>query len=252
VSNPFDIAGRRILVTGASSGIGRETARLLAQLGARVCITGRHAGRLQESLASLQGEGHSASPFDLGNVDAIPAWIKALAAKGNSFDGLAHCAGINDVRPLRSSSWAEVEAILHTNVGACFGMARGFRQRGVHASGASLVFMSSVYSLTGQAGVSAYSASKGAVNSLTRCLAVELAPDTIRVNAVAAGYVDTPMTRKTSGVLTDEQRAAIEKQHILGIAQPGDVTASIAFLLSPAARWITGSVLTVDGGYTAR
>jgi NAD(P)-dependent dehydrogenase (short-subunit alcohol dehydrogenase family) len=252
VQNPFDISGRRFLVTGASSGIGRETAMLLAQLGARLCLSGRDAGRLEDTLASLPGGGHAAHTFELRDVDAIPAWIKALAAEGDPFDGLVHCAGINEIRPLRMTSLSDVEAILHTNVATCFGLARGFRQRGVHAAEASLVFMSSVYALAGESGVSAYSASKGAVNSLTRSLAVELARDWIRVNAVAAGYVDTPMTRKTSVMLPEEQRTAIGKRYLLGAATPKDVPASIAFLLSPAARWITGTILTVDGGYGVR
>lgn len=244
--------GLRFLVTGASSGIGRETARLLADLGAHLCLSGRDAGRLNETLAALGGSGHAASSFELRDVDAIPAWIKGLAAGGGAFDGLVHCAGINEIRPLRMTSFADVEAMLHTNVATCFGIARGFRQRGVHTAAAGLVFMSSVYAQVGESSLSAYSASKGAVDSLTRSLAVELAREGIRVNAVAAGYVDTPMTRKTSGMLPDEQRAAIEKRHLLGPATPLDVPASIAFLLSPAARWITGTILTVDGGYSLR
>ena len=171
--NPFDTSGKRFLVTGASSGIGRETAIALARCGARLCLTGRDETRLEETRRVLDGDGHVAAPLDLKDVDAVPAWMRSLASSGGAFDGLVHCAGINDMRPLRMCSLADIQTMLHVNVACCFGVARGFRQRTVHSADASLVFMSSVYSLVGESGLSAYSASKGAVNSLVRCLAHE-------------------------------------------------------------------------------
>jgi NAD(P)-dependent dehydrogenase (short-subunit alcohol dehydrogenase family) len=124
-------------------------------------------------------------------------------------------------------------------------------QKGVCAQNGSIVFLSSVAGLTGQAGIAAYAASKGAIVSLTRALAVELAAEHIRVNCVAPGVVITEMGQELLGMLAPEQGAALEAMHLLGLGTPRDVSYAIAFLLAETARWITGTVLVVDGGYTA-
>jgi NAD(P)-dependent dehydrogenase (short-subunit alcohol dehydrogenase family) len=144
------------------------------------------------------------------------------------------------------------EAPYRINVTAGALLARGLRQSGVHAEGASLVLVSSVVGLAGQPGVSAYSATKGSVLALTRSLALELAADRIRVNCVVPGQVRSEMFEQQKKYLLPEQVAAIEAAHPLGLGEPEDVARAIAFLLSPASRWITGTGLVVDGGYLAR
>ena len=140
---------------------------------------------------------------------------------------------------------------MRVNVGAAISLAKGFCQSGVCAPGGNIVFLSSSAGLTGQAGVAAYAASKGAIISLTRALAVELAGQHIRVNCVAPGVVATEMGQGLMGMLTPEQRATLEATHLLGLGSARDVSYAIAFLLAGTARWITGTVLVVDGGYTA-
>ena len=249
--NPMDLTGQTILVTGASSGIGRETARLISQLGAHVVLAGRNEERLAETLRLLDGGGHSAAPFDLSSTDEIPRWLKSISASSGPLHGLVHSAGIHKLRPLRVLNAKAVEDIMRINVGAAIGLAKGFCQKGVCAPGGSIVFLSSSAGLTGQAGVSAYAASKGGIVALTRALAVELAGEHIRVNCVAPGVVATEMGRSLLGMLTPEQRAALEAAHLLGLGSARDVAHAIAFLLASTARWITGTVLVVDGGYTA-
>jgi NAD(P)-dependent dehydrogenase (short-subunit alcohol dehydrogenase family) len=248
--NPLDLTGRRVLVTGASSGIGRETAILLSRLGASLTVAGRDENRLADTVARLEGEGHSAASFDISRLDAIPAWVKQLAA-GGPFDGLVHSAGIHQAAPLRVLNPAAMEDVMRTNVLSAAFLAKGFRQKGCRADAASIVLLSSVAGLAGEPGIAAYSASKAAIAGLARSLAVELAPERIRVNAIAPGFVRSEMGDRLKEFLTPEQFEAIERNHPLGTGTPGDVANGAAFLISDAARWITGTTLVMDGGYTA-
>jgi NAD(P)-dependent dehydrogenase (short-subunit alcohol dehydrogenase family) len=249
--NPLDLAGRTVLVTGASSGIGRETARLISQLGGRVVLVGRNMERLAETLQLLDGDGHTVEPFELSSTDEIPRWLKGISAVSGPFQGLVHCAGVHKLRPLRVLNSKTVEDVMRINAGAAIGLAKGFCQKGVCAPDSSIVFLSSVTGLTGQSGHAAYAASKGAIIALTKALAVELAGEHIRVNCVAPGVVTTEMGQGLLEMLTPEQGAAVEAMHLLGLGRPRDVAYAIAFLLGETARWITGTVLVVDGGYTA-
>ena len=251
MTNPMELTGQTILVTGASSGIGRETARLISQLGARLVLVGRNAERLSETLRSLDGEGHKAELFDLSFADEIPRWLKCISASTGPLHGLVHSAGIHKLRPLRVLSSQTFEDVMRINAGAAIALAKGFRQKGVCAPGGSIVFLSSVAGLTGQAGVAAYAASKGAIVALTRALAVELAEEHVRVNCVAPGVVTTGTGQGLLGMLTAEQGASLEAMHLLGLGCARDVAYAVVFLLAETARWITGTVLVVDGGYTA-
>lgn len=250
--NPMDLSGRVVLVTGASSGIGRETALLLSQLSARVVLVGRDVRRLTDALSELAGDGHIIEPFDLNHAEQIPQWIRGVAEKVGPLSGAVHCAGVHSHRPLKILDVAKFEEVQRINVTASMMLAKGFRQRGCCAANSSVVLLSSVTGLVGQPGIAAYASSKAAVLGLTRCLALELAPERIRVNCVAPAMVRTEMADQLFNSLTPEQVTSIEQAHPLGIGRPQDVAHAIAFLLSDAAQWITGSVLVVDGGYTAR
>lgn len=250
--NPMDLSGRAVLVTGASSGIGRDTSVLLSELGARVVLTGRDSVKLEDTLSEMTGKGHTIEPFDLRTADQIPSWLKAVTSKVGPLDGMAHCAGVHSHRPLRVLDTEKFEEVQRVNVTASMMLAKGFRQKDCRAAGASIVLLSSVAGLVGQPGIAAYAASKSAVVGLTRCLALELASEQIRVNCIAPAMVKTEMSDRWFNSLTPEQIENIEQAHPLGIGRPRDVANATAFLLSDAARWITGSVLAVDGGFTAQ
>ena len=247
------LEGRTFLVTGASSGIGRGTALLLAALGARVVAQGRDAARLGQVMAELQGDGHCAWEFHLENGQEIPGEMKRLAAAMGPFAGLVHCAGLQPLVPLKVMGPAQMEKAFAVNVFAALGLLRGLRQKGVAdpARLASAVLLSSVMGQVGQPLQTLYCATKGSIEAMVRASALELAPDRIRVNAVAPGAVRTEMTAKLQASLTEGQFAAIEAMHPLGLGGLSDVVKPIAFLLSTDSNWITGTTLVVDGGYLA-
>lgn len=249
-AGPFALDGQRILVTGASSGLGRACARLLSTMGARLVISGRNAERLDETLGSLAGEGHAASPYDLGQLDGVSAWVRSLSA-GDPLSGLAHCAGIYLALPVKAIDINAFRRVMSTNADSAFALARAFRQKGAYRSPASIVLMASIAGMVGNPGLSAYGASKAAIIGMTKSLAMEFVRDGIRVNSVSPGYVHTEMTRTQEAFLTAEQIKAIEDSHPLGLGSPDDVAAAVSYLLSPAAKWITGSNLVVDGGASA-
>jgi NAD(P)-dependent dehydrogenase (short-subunit alcohol dehydrogenase family) len=247
--NPLDLSGVRILVTGASSGIGQGTAVLLSRLNAQVVCLGRNAQALAETKARMAHGEHSFFQFDLTAVEEIPGWMKSLAAAVGPLHGLVHCAGVNRVQPLKSLSHSDYSAIMAINLEAAIMLTKGFRQKAVCPSGGSVVFISSVAALKGEPGIAAYAASKGALLSLARTLALELARDGIRVNCLCPGIVRTPMTDRLKSSFPPEAIANLESRCPPGT--PDDVGYAAAFFLSNAARWITGATLTIDGGYTA-
>lgn len=249
--NPLGLGGKLVLVTGASSGIGRAVAVAASRLGARVILGGRRADALAESRAALSGDGHLVAPFDLTDVDAVPAWVKALVAEaGAPLDGVVHSAGVGRPTPLRVLGRAAVDGIMTPNVYAALALLRAVSAKGVGRDGASVVLMSSVAGLVGTPGLVAYSASKAALTAIARSAAHELGGKRIRVNCVAPGYVETPMLDEARASLSGDF-AALEKRHFLGFARPEEVAIAVVYLLSDAARVVTGTTLVIDGGYSS-
>ncbi|HBY55530.1 MAG TPA: oxidoreductase [Coxiellaceae bacterium] len=248
ILNPFDLSGRTILVTGASSGIGRETAVLLSELGAKLILVARRKKELVKTRDLLMGGGHLIEVFDLIDYDAVSGWLKNLSQKNGILNGLVHCAGARIMQSIRYVSSSDIEKMFLINVTAAIALVKAFRQKGVCQCNSSIVFISSVAGLTGLAGISAYSASKGAIISLTRSAAIELARDKIRVNCIAPGYIQTEMLETEK--LSNEQKQRYINNSPLGAGTSRDVACAAGFLLADAARWITGTTLVVDGGYS--
>ena len=243
------LTGQRFLVTGASSGLGRAVAASIAACGGQVLGVGRHAERLQEALLSWPGQGHVTCIQDLSDADTTADWVKGVAQEHGPLNGIFHAAGTELLRPIRMSKQAQFNEAFGSAFFAAAGLARAASQKGIMVDGGSLVFMSSVAGSSGKVGMAAYSASRAAVEGMVRSLACEFATRHIRVNAIAAGAVQTAMhDRITQGAAADVVDAYASK-HLLGFGEPGDIANAAVYLLSPAGRWITGTTLTVDGGY---
>lgn len=248
----LNLSEKTLLVTGASSGIGQATAIAASRQNARVALVARDVAALHVTLQQLDGEGHLVVPCDLSDLDGIGNMVRQVASEFRGIDGVAHAAGIHATAPLRAISSEQIRSLFDLNVGSAVMLAQAFRHKAVRRPGASLVLMSSAVGVVGQPGVSVYSATKGAVQTLTKSLALELARDQIRVNCVAPGIVTTPMTDSIKAAIGEHSFEDVVKAHPLGLGDPEDVAAAILFLLSGASRWITGTSLTVDGGYTAQ
>jgi NAD(P)-dependent dehydrogenase (short-subunit alcohol dehydrogenase family) len=244
-------ANQVILVTGASSGIGRATAIRLANEGARVVLIARDVSRLETTKESLAGSEHVCTGCDLTDESAVIEALKGIKSSVQEIHGMVHCAGIHWLRPLQLTDAASIQQMLASHVVSSLALVRGLvAQRLAAKDGCSIVWLSSAAALRGGAGSVAYSAAKGAMISAVRVLAVELARRRIRVNAIAPGVVRTPQSEAFLSALPPEQVSAIEQGHLLGFGQPEDIAAAAAFLLSADARWITGTTLVVDGGLT--
>jgi len=248
----FDFSKRRILVTGASSGIGRSTSILLSQLNADIILSGRDRSKLNQTLRLMKGGHHSVAPFDLDlSIEKIPDWIKSLVEKQGPFNGLVHCAGVEDTRPIRQLDSTIFESVLRLNTNSAIMLAKGIYRKNCYKLPCSLVFVSSITAIVGKPGLASYSASKGALNSMVKSIAIETAKMGVRANTVCPGYVLTEMNQNLFSKIPPTKYEEIINSHPLGLGKPEDVANSIAFLLSDMARWITGTNLVVDGGYTA-
>ena len=241
--------GRNILVTGASSGIGLATAQRLARDGATLVCSARNKDQLDQVVAHLPGKGHLSLAFDAGIEEQVVAAGNTLKGANCVLHGAVMCAGRHALRPVQLSKASNFEESFAGNVLTavlCTKMAMRFAAK----DGASIIWLSSAAALIGNAGEAAYAAGKAALIAACRSFATELAPRRIRINAVAPGVIETPMSAQWLCQMSPAQREAIRNRHLLGFGSAEDVAGAIAFLLSSDSRWITGSCLIVDGGLT--
>lgn len=244
MTDAFSLAGKHILVTGASSGIGRQTAMACADMGARLTVTGRHAGRLADTLAALAGEGHRSIAADLTRAEDLAA----LAVQADAVHGLVHAAGISRLVPLRMVKQAHLDEMFSHNTYAPLLLTKELLAKRKVQAGGSIVFISAVASHIGPLASTAYSASKGALLGAMRSLALEVAKQGIRANCIAPGYVRTPMLDGlASGGVDTEEYARLAP---LGMGEPQDVALATVFYLADASRWITRNYFIIDGGLT--
>lgn len=241
--NPYNIEGKRILITGASSGIGRATSIECSKLGATCVLVGRNEARLQETLSLLEGNGHITIAADLMKADDL----QLIATNCDKLDGVVLNAGINLMAPIYFLKEKDVNKVFATNTLAPMHLMQALlKARKINAM-ASLVFTSSIDAVNPDVSSSAYAASKAALTSFMRSCAKELAPRQIRANAVHPGLVETGM--KHNGMVSDEDLEKNKELYLLKrYARPEEIAWAIIYLLSDASAFVTGSVLTIDGG----
>lgn len=254
VAEPFlDFRGHRVIVTGASSGIGRAVALELSRWGAALVLMGRNREELERTKESMRGTPASIVELDFQNGQPILPRVRELVQEQGRVYGLCHCAGVVETRPLAAFDADSFRKMLEVNLVSGIEIAQVVARRDIMVEGGgAILFIASIYGWVGMPGQIGYSATKGAVLAAARAMAVELARRRIRVNTLSPGLVRTPMTLKALSTLSADQARELESAYPLGPGDPEDVARAAAFLLAPQNKWITGADLIVDGGYTAR
>jgi NAD(P)-dependent dehydrogenase (short-subunit alcohol dehydrogenase family) len=245
---------KKILIIGASSGIGRATAIYLAQKGANLVLISRNEGKLQKLISECEGNNHHFAAIDVLDLEKLETFInKHSIESGIPFDGFVYSAGVEGTVPLKFLKKEALENILNVNVTPAVVVSKILLKKGVFTKeGGSFVFISSVMGSLGQPAKIAYCMSKGALVSAMKAMALELAEKRIRVNCISPGMVVTEMSSKILDSISDDSKKEIEKMHPLGIGNVQDIANGIEFLLSDKSKWITGIDLLIDGGYSAQ
>lgn len=241
-----NLIGKHVLVTGASSGMGRVFCQMIAKEGASVSLIARNEERLKETLCKMVGDGHRYYVCDLTDMEQLKTTIGEL----EPVDGVVFCAGINDFVPLKFVKPEKLEKIFQTNYFSQVILTQMLVKKKLINKNASLVYISSLSSVLGVAGTLLYASSKAALNSAVRVIAAELAPQGVRANAICPGIVRTEML---SGTNIDED--TFTKQDVdypLGLGTPEDVGNAVLYHLSDGSRWLTGNCMIIDGGYSLK
>ena len=247
--NPLDLTGKQVLVTGATGGIGRETAIQLSRLGARVVACGRNEERLKQTFEMLDGEGHAKYIVDLSDIDSLENIVKQISEDCGIFQGYAHCAGAAEMRPLKMTKKKNIVEMMNPNFFSFVEIVRCITMKNRFSDEGSIVAVSSTASIQGKQSKICYSSSKAALDGAIRCMVCDLKKKKIRVNSVMPCWVDTGLYRGYLNRYPDtfEVQEIKEKQY-MGVTEPIEVANTVAFLLSDAAKTITGTSILIDGG----
>ena len=249
MSNPifgyYQFSGKKILVTGASSGIGQETAIILSKLGARIVLVARDITRLEATLTKMDGSGHKVISLDIANEEDLTSLFEEAIEDGEKLNGLVHCAGMSQVLPVRMLTKERLINEMSVNYFSYIELIRQFSKKRF-SDGGSIVGISSIAADRPAKGQTNYAASKDAMNVATQALAIELVEKGIRVNTVLPGMVTTEMAKGVSDLGVSLEK--IEKQQLLGACAVDDIVNTIVFLLSDLSSKITGRKFFVDGG----
>ena len=244
--NPYSLEGKTILVTGASSGIGKATAIECSKLGAKVIIIGRNEERLNDTFEKLEGSENKKFILDLKNSELLKTFVSEIS----NIDGIVHSAGLTKNIPFQFASKENFDEVFDVNFFSPTELTRLLIKSKKLNKSSSIVFISSISGVLCSAPASSiYSSSKGAVNGLIKGMALDFASKGIRVNSVNPGVVETNIFDE--GVITEEQLEENKKQYPLKrFGKPEEIAFAVIYLLSDASSWVTGTNLVIDGGFT--
>ena len=237
----------QILITGASSGIGREISIKLSELGFQCVLTGRNLKELEITLTKMSGLNHAIFSGDLNDQ----LFINKISDEIGHLNGVIHSAGIIKLLPFKFINKVEFDKIMNINLFSPFFLTQSLIKKKKILNDSSILFISSISGpIIGSKGNMMYSASKSAVNGIVKVLALELAEKKIRVNAISSGMIYSDMWKDDNNIITSEQLVQDSKKYPLGYGKPSDVASLAAFLISIESTWITGSTIVLDGGFT--
>ena len=251
----FNFQGKYFLVTGASSGFGKATVILLSKYGAKLILVGRSKEKLEITYKNLSGNGHIIYPYNLENLDDSKNFFDELLDKQKKkfkISGLVCCAGLHEFTPLKFVNLNKLNKIFQINFFSSILLTKFYSLCEFCEKPGSIVFLSSVASESGSISLSVYGASKAALNSAAKSLALELADRRIRVNSVISGHVETGTGLKVKRMLPKKNYQELESEHPLGFGKPNDIANAILYLLGNSSNWVTGTSIVIDGGFLAK
>jgi len=247
----YNLENKNIIVTGASSGIGKETAIKVSEYGANIILVARNKEKLKKVLNKLKKGNHIYFSQDICELEAIEPLISEAVKQTGKISGFIHSAGIEMTIPFLNMNTDLYSKLFCTNVIAGFEFARIIsKKKYLSDTGASYIFISSIMGILGEKGKVGYCSSKSAIIGGVRAIALELAAKKIRCNCISPGIVQTEMTKTIFNTLPESSVQNILRQHPLGIGDPVDVAHLCIYLLSSLSKWITGTNIIIDGGYS--
>lgn len=252
--NPFSLEGKVVVISGAASGIARQCAINCSKMGARLILLDLNEVGLKETMGMVERpEEHYWASVNLLDYEKVSKIIKDAVLKVGRINGLLNCAGISTTNLFKLTKPEELDKFFHVNVYTGYFLAQECTKMGnLSKEGGSVVFFSSVAGSFGEVGKSTYGMTKAALLNLAKHLACELARKKVRVNSISPGAICTPINMNLPHMKDPEKRAALEAQHLLGLGETSDIANACIYLLSDASRWVTGTNMFVDGGFSVR
>lgn len=252
--NPFSLNDKIIVISGAASGIGRQCAITCSKMGAKLILLDLNGDGLKETIQLVENSSeHFSAVINLTDYEQVEKIISSAVEKMGRISGLLNCAGISTTLPLKNAKPEILDKFFQINVYTAYFLTQTVCKMGNFSKeGGSIVFFSSAAGQYGESGKSIYGMTKGALFSCAKSLACELSRKNIRVNSISPGVIVTPINENLPHIADPELRKQTEALHLLGLGNPNDIANACVYLLSDASRWVTGSNLVVDGGYTTR